>query len=386
MQKKLVNILQKRDWSGGSETLREKDSIRSLMSRIYVKDGLMFWRTVEALGVAAALVEEQNKGYAAELIRRYFWSLNDESGGTAWNASEAIGSIMAHNPKECGHFNWQLANLSDDESLQVGALWGLCHLAIVLPQAVDPVFEKVCPFLSAEDAELRGLAVWIFSLMENYALAEEKWEIPEEQKKKLEQDHSMIEIYIDGELLPFKVSELLKKEVITFYTKEFQQGDFTWSICVASSQKGLCWLSIGNPETEESELKTWAKKQAPGALVLPRMHPNSEVITQLAEYFAGSRQEFTIPIDSRGTPFQQKVWEELRRIPYGETRSYGEIAQNVGNPKGPRAVGMANNKNPIGIITPCHRVVGKSGDLVGYASGLDHKERLLSLEASCRQE
>ncbi|AGA68571.1 O-6-methylguanine DNA methyltransferase [Desulfitobacterium dichloroeliminans LMG P-21439] len=386
MQKKLESILLKRDWSGGREILREKDSIRGLMSRIYVKDGLMFWRAIEALGVAAALVEEQNKGYAAELIRRYFWSLNDESGGTAWNASEAIGSIMAHNPKECGHFNWQLANLSDDESLQVGVLWGLCNLAIVFPKAVDPVFEKVCPFLSVENAELRGLAVWTFSLMENYAQAKEMWVIPEDLKKRLEQDHSMLEIYIDGELLPFKVSELLKKEVITFYTKEFQQGDFTWSICVASSQRGLCWLSIGNPGTEESELRAWAKKQAPGALVLWGMHPNCEVITQLTEYFAGSRQEFTIPIDSRGTPFQRKVWEELRRIPYGETLSYGEVARNVGNPKGPRAVGMANNRNPIGIITPCHRVVGKSGDLVGYASGLDHKERLLSLEASHCQE
>ena len=87
-----------------------------------------------------------------------------------------------------------------------------------------------------------------------------------------------------------------------------------------------------------------------------------------------------MPLSLKGTPFQMKVWEELRKIPYGETLSYGQIAENVGNPKAARAVGMANNKNPIMIIVPCHRVIGKNGKLVGYAGGVDIKEKLLKIE------
>jgi AraC family transcriptional regulator, regulatory protein of adaptative response / methylated-DNA-[protein]-cysteine methyltransferase len=102
----------------------------------------------------------------------------------------------------------------------------------------------------------------------------------------------------------------------------------------------------------------------------------------LKEYLEGNRQQFTIPIHAKGTPFQLKVWEELRRIPYGETKSYGELAVNVGNPKGQRAVGMANHCNPIGVIVPCHRVIGKSGSLTGYAGGVDIKQRLLELEGA----
>lgn len=105
-----------------------------------------------------------------------------------------------------------------------------------------------------------------------------------------------------------------------------------------------------------------------------------EAKKQLQEYFAGKRQAFDLPIYSQGTEFQQKVWGALRQIPYGETRSYGEIAAQVGNPKASRAVGGANNKNPIMIIVPCHRVVGADGSLVGFGGGLYAKEYLLSLE------
>ncbi len=101
---------------------------------------------------------------------------------------------------------------------------------------------------------------------------------------------------------------------------------------------------------------------------------------QLQEYFAGKRKSFDLPLAPEGTPFQQKVWKALLEIPYGETRSYGDIARNIGQEKASRAVGMANNKNPIAIIIPCHRVVGSNGKLVGYAGGLDIKEQLLNLE------
>ncbi|MCG2609618.1 methylated-DNA--[protein]-cysteine S-methyltransferase [Acinetobacter sp. SM34] len=103
---------------------------------------------------------------------------------------------------------------------------------------------------------------------------------------------------------------------------------------------------------------------------------------QLTEYFAGKRQQFDLPLDFEGTEFQQKVWQALLTIPFGETRSYRDIAEQVGNVKAVRAVGAANGKNPISIIAPCHRVVGANGKLVGFAGGLDNKEILLKLESS----
>lgn len=101
---------------------------------------------------------------------------------------------------------------------------------------------------------------------------------------------------------------------------------------------------------------------------------------QLSEYFSGQRKVFDIPLDFEGTDFQKKVWSALLTIPYGETRSYKQIAQQLGNEKAVRAVGAANGKNPISIIAPCHRVIGAGGALVGFAGGLDKKEILLRLE------
>lgn len=104
---------------------------------------------------------------------------------------------------------------------------------------------------------------------------------------------------------------------------------------------------------------------------------------QLEEYFAGKRKQFDLPLSLRGTEFQRQVWAALRDIPYGETRSYGQIAQAVGRPKAVRAVGMANHRNPISIIVPCHRVVGADGSLTGYGGGLENKKFLLALERGC---
>lgn len=105
-----------------------------------------------------------------------------------------------------------------------------------------------------------------------------------------------------------------------------------------------------------------------------------EAIKELNEYLDGKRSSFDLPLEPQGTEFQKKVWNVLKEIPFGETRNYGEIAKIIGNEKASRAVGMANNKNPIAIIVPCHRVIGANGKLVGYAGGLDLKEKLLNLE------
>lgn len=107
-----------------------------------------------------------------------------------------------------------------------------------------------------------------------------------------------------------------------------------------------------------------------------------KTIKELEEYFEGKRKFFDIPISIKGTEFQEKVWEALLRIPYGETKSYEDIAKMIGCPKGARAVGMANHNNKIIIIIPCHRVIGKNGKLVGYAGGLPVKEKLLQIESN----
>ena len=107
-----------------------------------------------------------------------------------------------------------------------------------------------------------------------------------------------------------------------------------------------------------------------------------EAYRQLTEYLIGVRKCFDLPLNPRGTEFQQQVWKALCDIPYGETRSYKQIAEAIGNPKAVRAVGMANNRNPLLIVVPCHRVIGANGKLVGYGAGIDKKEFLLKLEKS----
>lgn len=107
-----------------------------------------------------------------------------------------------------------------------------------------------------------------------------------------------------------------------------------------------------------------------------------EAARQLEEYFAGHRKEFAVKLDVVGTDFQRKVWKALLTIPFGETRSYGQIARNIGSPDAVRAVGAANGRNPVAIIAPCHRVIGSTGRLTGFAGGLDAKARLLALEGA----
>jgi methylated-DNA-[protein]-cysteine S-methyltransferase len=117
--------------------------------------------------------------------------------------------------------------------------------------------------------------------------------------------------------------------------------------------------------------RTWIRAEEPFA----------EAGAQLTEYFDGRRREFELPLAPSGTPFQIRVWNALREIPYGRTASYGEIARQVGVPSAPRAVGVANGLNPIAVIVPCHRVIGADGSLTGFGGGLERKRTLLDLEA-----
>ncbi len=137
-------------------------------------------------------------------------------------------------------------------------------------------------------------------------------------------------------------------------------------------------LKIGYTDTAITLLKTVEQIDAPNQ----RSELSDRVFDQICEYLKGMRKTFDFPYQLHGTEFQKKVWNALCQIPYGEIRSYKQIAEAVGNPKASRAVGMANNKNPIAIVIPCHRVVGADGSLVGYAGGLDMKRALLELERS----
>ncbi|MFE7568238.1 methylated-DNA--[protein]-cysteine S-methyltransferase [Streptomyces sp. NPDC057539] len=117
----------------------------------------------------------------------------------------------------------------------------------------------------------------------------------------------------------------------------------------------------------------------------PDPGPFAEVVRQLGAYFDGELTEFDLPLRLNGTTFQRAVWAGLLRIPYGETRSYGELADSLGKPGASRAVGLANGKNPISIIVPCHRVIGSTGGLTGYGGGLDRKQRLLAFEGAAAE-
>ena len=152
---------------------------------------------------------------------------------------------------------------------------------------------------------------------------------------------------------------------------------FIGFITVVSSEKGLCFIQL--PGTEDIK-KLRAKY--PDLTWIEEASKNEEVIRQLEEYFDGSRTTFDVPLDLRATPFQKKVLDKVIRVPLGETRSYGEIAKQVGNPKAARAVGMANRTNPVPIVIPCHRIVGSDGSLTGYGGGIKLKAKLLELEKS----
>ncbi|PQA60854.1 methylated-DNA--[protein]-cysteine S-methyltransferase [Siphonobacter curvatus] len=148
-------------------------------------------------------------------------------------------------------------------------------------------------------------------------------------------------------------------------------------LTLVASQKGLAAILWQNDRPERVSIVLGSPDEQHPVLL--------ETQQQLKEYFAGKRKTFTLPLDFIGTDFQKQVWQALLTIPYGQTRTYGEIAQQLGNPQAVRAVGGAANRNPISIVAPCHRVVGASGKLVGFAGGLIHKNRLLRLEGAIAQ-
>jgi len=139
-------------------------------------------------------------------------------------------------------------------------------------------------------------------------------------------------------------------------------------LLAAVSDRGLAALEFGRGQIPAGWVES-DEKTAP-------------YVRQLKEYFAGRRRQFDLPLDLRGTDFQKRCWRELLKIPYGETRSYADIARAIGNPAAVRAVGLANGQNPIAIIVPCHRVIGSDGSLTGYGGGLETKRKLLELEGA----
>ncbi|HEY6272689.1 MAG TPA: methylated-DNA--[protein]-cysteine S-methyltransferase [Terriglobales bacterium] len=147
-------------------------------------------------------------------------------------------------------------------------------------------------------------------------------------------------------------------------------------LLLAASERGLQQLMFDRGQSLPArDGEVWT--ESPAQLEL--------YAVQLSEYFHGSLRDFSCPLDLQGTAFQRACWQALRKIPYGSTRTYGELAHNVGRPTAFRAVGQANHRNPVAIIVPCHRVVGSDGKLTGYGGGLEIKEKLLRLEGVAAQ-
>jgi methylated-DNA-[protein]-cysteine S-methyltransferase len=151
-----------------------------------------------------------------------------------------------------------------------------------------------------------------------------------------------------------------------------------WNLYVAATEKGLCFIGSLNEPFEE--VAQWAEKNYPGSPLIEDAERLQSYIAELTEYLEGKRTGFTVPSDCKGTEFQRAVWNALCEIPYGETRTYSEIAQHINKPSAVRAVGAAIGKNPVMITVPCHRVIGKNGALTGFRGGLDMKKMLLNLE------
>jgi AraC family transcriptional regulator of adaptative response/methylated-DNA-[protein]-cysteine methyltransferase len=148
-----------------------------------------------------------------------------------------------------------------------------------------------------------------------------------------------------------------------------------------ATDRGVCLLEFTDRRMLEHQIETLGRRFK--AALAPGSHPYlSRLTSELAEYFSGTRRAFTVPVHAPGTPFEMQVWQALQDIPYGETRSYEDVARAIGSPKAVRAVGRANGLNRVAIVIPCHRVVNKSGELGGYGGGLWRKRRLLHLERS----
>ncbi|MBD7965401.1 methylated-DNA--[protein]-cysteine S-methyltransferase [Fictibacillus norfolkensis] len=157
-------------------------------------------------------------------------------------------------------------------------------------------------------------------------------------------------------------------------------------LTIIATENGICRLDFGSMEDNLPTLRSWMAKHFIKGELIHSPERLDDAVQQLHAYFAGNLHEFSVNYDLFGTAFQKKVWNQLTSIPYGGTCSYKEVAQGIGAPKAVRAVGSANNQNPVPIFIPCHRVIGSNGALVGYGGGLDKKEILLSIEQnSCKK-
>ncbi len=149
---------------------------------------------------------------------------------------------------------------------------------------------------------------------------------------------------------------------------------------IASTEAGLAYVEL--PHSSGRGMRDWMERYVPDRRCVDEIGPNRAAIEQILEYLASERTQFDVPLDLRGTSFQRAVWDALLEIPYGESRSYADVARAVGRPKAQRAVGSANNANPVALIVPCHRVIAADGSLGGYGGGLELKARLLAMELS----
>lgn len=150
-------------------------------------------------------------------------------------------------------------------------------------------------------------------------------------------------------------------------------------ILIVANLKGIVRITL--PGDNASKILNGLSKNRDTILTHKNTNMIAQAKKQIVEFLRGERDEFHLELNPQGTDFQKRVWNALKKIPYGQTRCYQDIAKSVGSPKAMRAVGMANNKNPIPIVVPCHRVIGKNGDLVGFGGGLPLKKRLLKLES-----
>jgi len=150
------------------------------------------------------------------------------------------------------------------------------------------------------------------------------------------------------------------------------------SLRIASTSHGLAFVQL--PHANGRGFEGWRARHAPGAETKQGFEPNRIHVAQLLEFLEGKRQVFDLPLDVRGTDFQVAVYREVARIPFGETRTYAQVAGAVGRPTATRAVGAANGANPLPLVVPCHRVIASSGHLQGYGGGLDLKAKLLAME------
>lgn len=168
-----------------------------------------------------------------------------------------------------------------------------------------------------------------------------------------------------------KITNIYWGEVISPF---FQYHKFY----LAATDKGLCRVLW--PSESFEVLRTWVNKMIPDSCLIESQENLHMYIKQITDYLQGKRTAFTVPLDMHGTNFRIQVWRALQQIPHGQTRSYADIAEAIGNSKAVRAVGTANGANPIPIVVPCHRVIGKNRELTGFGGGLENKKRLLHLE------